>query len=170
VPAVLIALGSNVGDRLVHLRSAVAELKEALTLEGVSHGYETDPMYVTDQPPYLNAAVRAQTALSPRDLLRLLKDLEGRIGRQVGRRYGPREIDLDLVAYGSLAYSYFDGRRIVLQVPHPRTPERRFVLEPLADVAPEFVLPGLGVVKNLLSQTENQAGTVKRIEDALLSI
>lgn len=170
MPVVLIALGSNVGDRLVHLRTAVSELTRHLTLEKVSFAYETDPMYVTDQPPYLNAAVRAQTSLSPRALLTLLKDLESQIGRQTGRRYGPREIDLDLVAYGALAYSYFDGKKVRLQVPHPRTPERRFVLEPLADVAPEFLLPGLGVVKELLVQTEDQAGTVKRIEDALLSI
>jgi len=170
VPVVLIALGSNVGDRIAHLRTAVKELAANIDVEAVSHAYETAPMYVTDQPPYLNAATQASTNLSPRDLLRLLKELEAKIGRQVGRRYGPREIDLDLVAYGALAYSYFDGKRIRLQVPHPRTPERRFVLEPLSDVAPSFLLPGLGIVRDLLLQTEDQADTVQRIEDALLPI
>lgn len=170
VPVVLIALGSNVGDRVSHLREAVRLLSASLTLTGVSAIYETDPMYVTDQPPYLNAAAVAETGLSPRALLALLKDLESRIGRQAGRRYGPREIDLDLVAYGSLSYTYSESRKIRLQVPHPRTPERRFVLEPLADIAPGFNLPGLGVVKNLLSKTEDQAGTVQKIEDALLPI
>lgn len=158
------------GNRLAHLREAVQVLAHRLELVSVSAAYETAPMYVTDQPAFLNAALRARTELSPRALLALLKESERQIGRQVAPRNGPREIDLDLVGYGSLSYQYQEGREIRLIVPHPRTPERRFVLQPLADVAPDFVLAGLGRIDRLLAQTEGQTENVKRIEDALLPI
>lgn len=170
MPDVLIALGSNLGDRLANLRAGVSRLGELVKLTGASAIYETAPMYVTDQPAFLNAAVRGTTGLSPREMLRELKAIEAEIGRHDGRRYGPREIDLDLVGYGAMAYRYSDGDGVRLVVPHPRTPERRFVLQPLADVAREFVLPGLGRVDRLLAQTERQSDTVQPIQDALLQL
>ncbi|AIE85119.1 2-amino-4-hydroxy-6- hydroxymethyldihydropteridine pyrophosphokinase [Fimbriimonas ginsengisoli Gsoil 348] len=170
MPEALIALGSNVGDRLAFLRKAVGVLAEIVCVRALSAIYETAPMYVTDQPPYLNAAIRIDTNLSPMALLTKLKEIERLVGRHDGRRYGPREIDLDLVGYGALAYRYSDAKKLWLQVPHPRTPERRFVLEPLADIAPEYVLPGLDRVDRLLRQTEGDAETVRRIDDALFPI
>jgi 2-amino-4-hydroxy-6-hydroxymethyldihydropteridine diphosphokinase len=170
VTDVLVALGSNVGDRLDHLRAAVAELQAAVRIVGASGIYETAPMYVADQAPFYNAALRARTDLAPLALLALLKRIEVSVGRNVRPRNGPREIDLDLVGYGALAYRFSAGSMVRLQIPHPRTPERRFVLQPLSDVAPEFNLPGLGRVSDLLLQTEEQANTVQRIEDALFPI
>lgn len=167
---VLIALGSNVGDRLGFLQAAVAELAGFVCLKAASHVYSTDPMYVTDQPDFMNAAVLADTTRSPRNLLCVLKSIEASIGRNITPRNGPREIDLDLVAYGCLIYRYREAGVMKLEVPHPRTAERRFVLQPLADVAPNFVLPGIGSVASLLAQTQSQRESVKRIEDAFLPI
>ncbi|MCW5941139.1 MAG: 2-amino-4-hydroxy-6-hydroxymethyldihydropteridine diphosphokinase [Fimbriimonadaceae bacterium] len=145
---VAIALGSNLGDRLAHLREAVSLLGQAICLERVSLAYETPPMYVEDQPPYLNAAVTGETDLGPLALIAFLKSTEHRIGRTPHQRFGPREIDLDLIAYGRLRIR--SRGSIPLHVPHPRLPERRFVLEPLAEIAPGLGLPGLGSVSELL--------------------
>ena len=167
---VLIALGSNVGNSLANLREAVRRLSEELNLLGVSAIYETAPMYVEDQPKFLNAAILVQADLGPREVLKLLKGLEQEIGRQTRQVFGPREIDLDLIAYGSGSYRFTEGKRLVLQVPHPRVPERRFVLQPVADVAPEFILPGLGCVSELLKETESQSDSVIRLDHALLPV
>lgn len=127
-------------------------------------------MYVEDQPAFLNAATLAETTLSPRALLARLKEIETVIGREARMRYGPREVDLDLVAYGSLAYRFEDAKETRLTVPHPKIAERRFVLQPLYDLAPDFLLPGVGVVRDLLSQTEGQRESVTRSEHALFPI
>jgi len=167
---VLVALGSNVGDSLANLQEATALLSENLIVESASAVYETAPMYVEDQPPFLNAALLLQTELSPLELLSKLKELERQIGRQRREQNGPREIDLDLIAYGRLAYTYIEGKNVRLRVPHPRVGERRFVLQPLADIAPNFELPGIGVVRTLLEQTEHQRESVKKLEHALLPL
>ena len=167
---VLIALGSNVGNSLANLRQATELLDSRIVVRQVSRIYETAPMYVEDQPEFLNAALLAETAMGPMELLRLLKRFEREIGRERRTQNGPREIDLDLIAYGRLAYSYIDGKELRLRVPHPRVAERRFVLEPAFDAAPDFLLPGLGSVRNLLAQTESQRNSVKRLEHELLPI
>ncbi len=169
MPEVLLALGSNVGDRPGNLCAATQALGRRLELLSVSSIYETAPMYVTDQQPFLNAALRAKTGCYPLELLRLLKDTEGEVGRQAGQRFGPREIDIDLITYGCLMYRFKGGER-ELQVPHPRVPERRFVLQPLFDVSPDASLPGIGSIRDLLARTSEQAQDVQRIEDALLPI
>src|SRR5690349_16389655 len=138
---VVVALGSNVGDCLTYLREAGEALHGILTAFKFSPIYRTVPMYVEDQAAYLNAAVSGRTTLGPLALLGRLKELEVQIGRQIRSRFGPREIDLDLVYYGSLVYV---GPR--LQVPHPKTSERRFVLMPASDVVPDLVLPGVGTI------------------------
>jgi len=128
-----IALGSNLGDREQHLRAAVAGLRaeRGIDVVAVSHVYETDPVGPPPQRPYLNAVVRVQTTLSPRELLgRLLAIEHSRGRRRSGRRNASRTLDLDLLLYGD--------RRIDtegLVVPHPRLHERAFVLEPLSEVA-----------------------------------
>lgn len=170
VTAVLIALGSNVGDALSHLRESVDALEAVLRVIGTSGVYRTAPMYVTDQPPFLNAALAAETELGPLPLLHLLKRTEERIGRTAAPRCGPREIDIDLIAYGSASYRFSDRGEIVLAVPHPRVDERRFVLQPLHDVAPLAVLPGLGSVAELLAKTIGQEGDVVRLVDAVLPL
>jgi 2-amino-4-hydroxy-6-hydroxymethyldihydropteridine diphosphokinase len=170
VTEVVIALGSNMGDSLGNLRQAVALLRQSIKVEAVSTVYETAPMYVVDQPPFLNAALTGATSLGPRGLLALLKELEKQIGRLAREVNGPREIDLDLIAYGRLSYSYFEGKELRLVAPHPRVADRRFVLQPLADIAPDLLLPGIGVVRALLGQTEQQRESVKKTEHALLPV
>ena len=169
MPEVLLALGSNMGDRIANLCAATEALSNVVDLLAVSSVYETAPMYVEDQQAFLNAALRARSHLAPLALLRLLKATEAEIGRKLGLRYGPREIDIDLISYGSLIYHFKGGER-ELQIPHPRVHERRFVLEPLFDVDPDGVLPGQGTIRELLARTSEQAGDVHRIEDALLPI
>lgn len=166
----LIALGSNVGDAPTHLREAIDLLSREMTVTAISEAYETDPMYVLDQPKFLNAALAGETELGPLPLLALLKKIEREVGRMSRERYGPREVDLDLIAYGSLKYKFVKVGETVLEVPHPRTPERRFVLQPLNDFAPQFVLPGLGSVESLLEATKQQAASVQRRVDVALSL
>lgn len=164
---VVIGLGSNLGDSLGHFRAAIRALQEVVAVTKVSSPYKTAPMYVEDQPPFLNAVLTATTDLGPRSLLKHLKDIEARIGRHERERYGPREIDLDLIAFGSLNYTFTGGEK-PLTVPHPKTIERRFVLLPLSEIAPHLKLVGLGEVSQLLEQTNDQADDVERLEDAQL--
>ncbi len=128
-----ISLGSNTGDRLGSLRSAVGELRSMLDLEvrKVSSCYETEPVGLKDQPDFLNAVVEVRTSLFPAELLRRLKIVEQRLGRTTGVRWGPREIDLDLLFWGD---QMLTGPPI--DVPHPEARNRRFVLTPLAEIAP----------------------------------
>ena len=167
--SVYIALGSNVGDKLRNFEEAISILKSYLTITKASGIYETAPMYVENQPPFYNAAIEAQTDLSPTNLLKLLKRTEQQVGRQQRERYGPREVDLDLIAYGVLQYQYLSNNKVVLQLPHPKTGERRFVLQPLADLNPTLKLTGIGEITQLLQNTEDQEKDIRRV-DAVLSI
>lgn len=154
MPLTVIAFGSNLGDRQANILAAAS----ALGVKPLSRIYETDPMYVEDQPAFLNACALLETDSGPFELLARIKALELEIGRLPRVRNGPREIDIDLIAYGSL--QILSGSLIV---PHPRLVERRFVLQPLHDIAPDLVLPGLGKVKDLLCATEDQADHVRKL-------
>jgi 2-amino-4-hydroxy-6-hydroxymethyldihydropteridine diphosphokinase len=134
-----LGLGSNVGDRLRNLRAA----RDALVLyqvavEASSSVYETAPQgEVTDQPDFLNAALRVRTALGPEELLEAAKGVERDLGREPGgRRHGPRPIDVDVLLLGDVEYS---SDRLVL--PHREVTSRRFVLEPLLELEPDLALP-----------------------------
>jgi 2-amino-4-hydroxy-6-hydroxymethyldihydropteridine diphosphokinase len=134
---VAIALGSNLGHRLGHLEWAIDRLQTFLHDLRVSPIIETDPVGVPDvQPPYLNAVAVGQTSLEPSAALALLLDLERQRGRERPRARAARTLDLDLILYGDRV---IEGPGLV--VPHPRFRERRFVLEPLASIAPELVDP-----------------------------
>jgi 2-amino-4-hydroxy-6-hydroxymethyldihydropteridine diphosphokinase len=133
-----VALGTNLGDRAETLRIAVEKLGRVGTVEAVSSVYETDPVGYADQPAFLNAVARIQTALSPRSLLDALSQIETELGRTRSFRNAPRTLDLDLLLYDDLVLKEPD-----LEVPHPRLHERGFVLVPLADVGPEAVHPRL---------------------------
>lgn len=166
---VAVGLGSNMGDRLAYLQAAIGQLWSVSTVLKVSPVYETVPMYVSDQPSFLNAAVEIETSLGPLELLAALKRIEREVGRMPSTRYGPREIDLDLLVYGSLV---LDSKRpgYTLSVPHPRTPERLFVLQPLNDLDPDWRLPGLGTVRELMARAPGDPGDVRRFDHAALSI
>lgn len=144
---VFLGLGTNLGDRFANLRAAVDALGAVAEVEALSRVYETAPLYVTDQPAFLNMAARARTGLDPAGLLRRLKDIENGLGRVASVRYGPRLIDLDILLYGDAVVEAAD-----LVIPHPRLPERRFALAPLADVGAEARHPLAGrTVADMLS-------------------
>jgi len=142
-----VGLGANLGPREVTLLRAADLLAAADGVEvvAVSQRRETDPVGVVEQPPFLNGAIALDTSLSPRAVLELLLEIEEELGRVRGERWGPRTVDLDLLVYGDERVDE-DG----LHVPHPRLHERRFALEPLAELDPELVIPGLGSVSALL--------------------
>lgn len=167
MPKVAIALGSNLGDRMEYLRRATDRLTEFVRLSGISRVYETAPMYVEDQPAYLNAVVAGTTEMGPIALLRRLKALEREIGRAPSERFGPREIDLDLVVYGRLCVRSVESGRTWLQVPHPRMSERRFVLAPLVEAFGDAVLPGMDSVCEMLDRTRDQAADVRPYAEKL---
>lgn len=141
MPLVLLALGSNVGDRAAALRDAVQRVAQlaGTTVKAVSTLIETDPVGgPAGQGKYLNGAMLIETSLQPWDLLPLLLDIERLLGRDRSRevRNGPRRADIDLLFYDDLVI-HTPG----LTVPHPRLHERRFVLEPLAQIAPDWIHP-----------------------------
>jgi len=112
----------------------------------VSELRETEPVGAVDQPPFLNGAVALETSLSARELLDLLLDVERELGRVRNERWGPRLVDLDLLLYGAETID-----EPGLRVPHPRLHERRFALEPLAELDPDLVIPGRGRVSALVA-------------------
>ena len=145
VKTVYLSLGSNLGDRQLHLQRAVACLEgEGVKVQRQSSLYETEPQDVARQPWFLNIVVRCETQLFPVQLLKILQRIEGEVGRvRAGAvRRGPRVIDIDILLYGN---AVIDTPQ--LTVPHPRMTERRFVLEPLLEIAPELRHP---VTKQLL--------------------
>jgi 2-amino-4-hydroxy-6-hydroxymethyldihydropteridine diphosphokinase len=149
VPQAFIGIGSNLGDRAAQIRRALSEISTFSRRVRVSAFRETEPFGVdSDQPDYLNAVASIETDLNPRDLLEHLLEIERRMGRVRTVHGASREIDLDLLAYEDRVME-----EPGLYLPHPRMTERRFVLEPLAEVAPEWVHPIAGkTATELLSQ------------------
>jgi len=160
MPTVYIALGANIGNREANLRMALRGLTRMARVESVSSLYETQAVG-PEQPPFFNAVCRVDTGLEPESLLRFLKSLEHEIGRRpVGERWGPRPIDLDLLLYEDRIVETTD-----LTLPHPRLPERAFVLVPLAEIAPDTRHPASGKTIAELAEAVNASG-VRRIKDA----
>ena len=135
---VYLSLGSNVGDRPANLRDAIHKLKAAGTVGSVSSFYETEPVGVTEQPWFLNCVVALETDSQPRDLLERVLKIEAAMGRRRVRDKGPRTIDIDILLYGNQIID-----EPGLKIPHPAMHERRFVLEPLVEIAPDVVHPVL---------------------------
>ena len=148
-----IGLGANLGKRDATIEEALRLLGEddRTSVLGSTVPIETEPVGYEDQPRFLNAAAKLATTRSPGELLELLLSIEHALGRVRGEgpRYGPRTIDLDLLVYGN---EMIDEPALV--VPHPRLHERRFALEPLAELDPELVVPGRGSVSALLAELE----------------
>jgi 2-amino-4-hydroxy-6-hydroxymethyldihydropteridine diphosphokinase len=157
-----LSLGSNLGDREAHLRTALDRLEAAaIHVLHRSSVYETEPQDVRDQPWFLNLVVEAETGLCPLQLLACLQDIERDMGRQRLTPKGPRTVDIDILFYGSFV---INTRQ--LEVPHPRLAQRRFVLEPLAEMAPDFRHPISGLsAREMLALVGPQA--VRRLKISL---
>jgi 2-amino-4-hydroxy-6-hydroxymethyldihydropteridine diphosphokinase len=146
-----VGLGANLGPREVTLLRAVDLLaaEDGIEVLELSELRETAPVGVVDQPEFLNAALAVETSLAPRELLDVLLRVERELGRVREERWGPRTIDLDLLVYGDETVD-----EPGLRVPHPRLHERRFALEPLAELEPELQIPGLGAVSEALARLD----------------
>jgi len=151
-----VGLGSNLGEREVTLRAAIGRLRGLPDVEviQVSSFRDTEPVGPVDQPRFLNGAVELETGLTPRALLGALLELERAFGRDRSAEppHGPRTLDLDLLLYGAETID-----EPLLNVPHPRLHERRFVLEPLAELDPDLEVPGQGPVQTLLARLDSGA-------------
>jgi 2-amino-4-hydroxy-6-hydroxymethyldihydropteridine diphosphokinase len=145
---IYLSLGSNIGDREANLKAAIERLgEERIHVLRTSPVYETEPLEYTDQPWFLNLVVEAETELPPMQLLARTAEIERELGRTREIAKGPRTLDIDILLYDDATI-----RTESLEVPHPRMTERRFVLAPLADLAPELRHPITGrTVREMLA-------------------
>jgi 2-amino-4-hydroxy-6-hydroxymethyldihydropteridine diphosphokinase len=147
---VILALGTNLGDRSGNLRAAIAALPPVVIVLEQSFIYETLPWGLTEQPNYLNMVIKGETRQMPQELLKNLKLLEAELGRIPSIRYGPRKIDIDILFYDDLILATPE-----LTLPHPHLHERAFVLVPLADLAPEYIHPIMQkTIRQLLAKVD----------------
>jgi 2-amino-4-hydroxy-6-hydroxymethyldihydropteridine diphosphokinase len=154
-----LALGSNVGDREANLRTAMTLLQgDEIRVRRGSSIYETAPQELLDQPSFLNAVLDVETSLFPMQLLARVREIERKMGRRRVTPKGPRNIDIDILFYGRNVIATAE-----LEVPHPRIAQRRFVLEPLAEIAPDFRHPLTGKTANEMLATLEPQG-VRRLE------
>lgn len=156
---VYLGLGSNLGQREKFLAAGIQEIKSIgdCRIVWVSPVYETEPYGRKDQPSFLNAALQLETALPPDELFAHMKTIEKRVGRSGGERWGPRELDLDILLYDGLVFDQ-DG----LKVPHPDMEQRNFVLIPLRDIAPDLVHPITGLTVTEMAKQCRTGGRVVR--------
>ena len=161
-----VSIGSNIGDSLKHCKSAINSLNDKGGVRIFSHSryFHTAPVGYLDQPWFVNAVFALKTDLAPFALLRRLQGVQRLYGREKGGiRFGPRILDLDILFYNDIVIN-----NPALIVPHPRITERRFVLEPLCDIAPALIYPGLGVsVRQLLDRLPSDAEGCKPIESGI---
>jgi 2-amino-4-hydroxy-6-hydroxymethyldihydropteridine diphosphokinase len=163
VRAVYIGLGGNLGDPVATLKQALARIArlDGVELDAVSSAYESAPVGLTDQPPFVNAAARLLTDLPLREVLAGLLAVERQLGRVRTVRYGPRTSDLDILLAGDEV-----ADEPGLSVPHPRLAERRFALEPLLELDPALSLPGGPPLSALVEGVRDQA--VRRLDGVQL--
>ena len=156
-----LGLGSNLGDRQAALTEALALLDATpgLRLVSCSSVYETEPWGVTDQPPFLNLAAGFETTLSPTDLLAVCQQVEQTVGRTETYRWGPRQIDVDIILYGDMVVNSAEPD---LQIPHARLRERAFVIVPLAEIAANLPVPPTdATVRQLLAAVPGKTGVTR---------
>lgn len=161
---IFLGLGSNKGDRLKYLKSAVSKIRadENTRLEKISSVYETEPYGLKEQNPFLNAVIQISSGRSLLELHPWIKELEKEIGRQEGPKWGPREIDIDLLFYNDTVFSSEK-----LTVPHKEVLLRDFVLIPLIEIAPDFVHPVLNVKVSRISTQELEKLIINKVSTEL---
>lgn len=157
-----LSLGSNLGDRRANLRKALDSLSARSDCEvvGESRTYETEPVGVIDQPPFLNMAAEIETDLTPLELLRALKAMEAALGRESRARWGPRLIDIDIVLFEDRVVESTE-----LTIPHPEFRNRAFVLHPLAEIAGEVIDPVTGHTVRELKERCPDASWIRVTEE-----
>jgi 2-amino-4-hydroxy-6-hydroxymethyldihydropteridine diphosphokinase len=158
MPLAYLSLGANLGDREGQLREAIRRLGTVGRVVSISSLYETEPVEMTDQPWFVNCAVALETDRTPNQLMRELLDIEERMGRQRVQQKGPRSIDLDILLFGNEVIESAG-----LTIPHPAMQGRRFVLEPLAEIAPEARHPVLNKRVRELLEELSAGPTVRKI-------
>jgi 2-amino-4-hydroxy-6-hydroxymethyldihydropteridine diphosphokinase len=152
-----LSLGSNLGDREAQLREAIRRLNETGRVVSVSSFYETEPVEITDQPWFLNCAVAVETEKTPQALMAAILAIEKEMGRKRVQKKGPRTIDLDILLFGN---EVIESSNLI--IPHPAMHQRRFVLEPLAEIAPQAPHSTLGkTVRELLDSLPPGQGVRK---------
>lgn len=152
-----LGLGSNLGDRIENLVTALELISAQAIVELLSSIYETEPVGFKEQPLFLNAACRISTVLNPEQLLKLAKEIESSHGREISFRNAPRPIDIDILLYDNIIV-----KKANLTIPHPRLTERAFVLIPLAEIAPEVLHPeSYLTIKQILDSLKNLDGIRK---------
>jgi 2-amino-4-hydroxy-6-hydroxymethyldihydropteridine diphosphokinase len=157
---VYLSLGSNLGDRVANLEAAMTHLGELGSVVARSGFYETEPVDVIGQPWFLNCVVAVETELMPKHFLSRALAIEQKLGRRRTQAKGPRTIDIDLLLFGG---SVVDTSALI--IPHPAMHERRFVLEPLAEIAPEVRHPVFKkTVREMLNALPPQAGAVRKFK------
>jgi 2-amino-4-hydroxy-6-hydroxymethyldihydropteridine diphosphokinase len=156
-----LSLGSNLGDRAANLHAAVAHLCAAGCVLAISALYETQPVDVPNQPWFLNCVIALETDKTPRELLQLALQVEATMGRLRMSEKGPRKIDIDIVLFGDYILD-----KPGLKIPHPAMHQRRFVLEPLVEIASEARHPELGKTARELLETLPEGQRVRRIPTA----
>jgi 2-amino-4-hydroxy-6-hydroxymethyldihydropteridine diphosphokinase len=156
-----LSLGSNLGDRAAHIESALARLaEENVRIVKRSSFYETEPVEFLAQGWFLNIAVEAETELMPRQLLRVIRQIERELGRKRIVRSGPRTIDIDILLFGTSIVNAAD-----LEIPHPRMTERRFVLVPMAEITPTLRHPVLRLTMTELLAATKDRSQVRRMRE-----
>jgi 2-amino-4-hydroxy-6-hydroxymethyldihydropteridine diphosphokinase len=152
---VYLSLGSNLGDRVQNLKEAIKRIESSdkISIKKISSVYETEPVGYENQPRFLNLALQAETILDPQPLLEQLLSIEEQMGRKRGEKWGPRNIDVDILLYDDLV---MESDQLI--IPHPRMHQRRFVLVPLAQIAPKLLHPLLKKnVRELLENCEDNS-------------
>lgn len=155
---IILSLGSNVGNRIDNMNKAIEILSnKGIRIKQISSFYETEPWGVKEQAKFLNAVIKAETSLSPQELLLCIKSIESELGRKETFRWGPRMIDIDILFYDNQVINNDE-----LTIPHPLIQDREFVLLPLVEILPDWIHPVLSKdIKTLLNELNGDNGNGK---------